>query len=68
MLEKSAAARGLDLEAMVALIPAGKMADPQDHAHLVAYFASEEAKHVTGQIVSVDGGQSHYHPLMATRI
>lgn len=68
MLEKSAAARGLDLEAMVALIPAGKMANPQDHAHLVAYFASEEAGHVTGQVVCVDGGQSQYHPLMAVRL
>ena len=68
MLEKSAAARGLDLEAMIALIPAGKMANPQDHAHLVAYFASEEAGHVTGQVVCVDGGQSQYHPLMAARV
>ena len=32
MLGKSAVARGLDLDAMVALIPAGHMADPQDHA------------------------------------
>ncbi len=48
---------------MTALIPAGHMADPKDHAHLVAYFASEEAAHVTGQVVSVDGGQSQYMPL-----
>jgi 2,3-dihydro-2,3-dihydroxybenzoate dehydrogenase len=68
MLEKSAAARGLDLEAMVALIPAHKMADPVDHAHLVAYFASEEAGHVTGQVVCVDGGQSQFMPLMAHRV
>ena len=68
MLEKSAQARGFDLEAMVALIPAGHMASPQDHAHLVAYFASEEAAHVTGQVVCVDGGQSQFLPLMATRI
>lgn len=68
MLEKSAEARGLDLEAMVALIPAGHMADPKDHAHLVAYFASEEAGHVTGQIVCVDGGQSQFVPLMAQRV
>ena len=68
LLEKSAVERNLNLEAMIALIPAGKMADPADHAHLVAYFASEEAAHVTGQIVSVDGGQSQFHPLMAQRI
>jgi 2,3-dihydro-2,3-dihydroxybenzoate dehydrogenase len=67
MLGKSAAARGLDLDGMVALIPAGHMADASDHAHLVAYFASEEAGHVTGQVVSVDGGQSLYMPLMAPR-
>jgi NAD(P)-dependent dehydrogenase (short-subunit alcohol dehydrogenase family) len=65
MLEKSAAERGLDLDAMTALIPAGHMAAPQNHAHLVAYFASEEAGHVTGQVVDVDGGQSLYMPLMA---
>ena len=68
MLADSAESRGLDLEAMVALIPAGKMADPADHAHLVAYFASEEAAHVTGQVVCVDGGQSQFHPLAAQRI
>jgi len=68
MLAQSAQKNNLDLEAMVALIPAGHMAQPQDHAHLVAYFASEEAQHVTGQIVTVDGGQSDYHALMAQRI
>ncbi len=67
MLSKSAAERGLDLDAMVELIPAGRMAREEDHAYLVAYFASEEAAHVTGQIVAVDGAQSLYHPLMARR-
>ena len=68
MLGESAVERNLDLEGMVALIPAGKMADEADHAHLVAYFASDEAKHVTGQIVNVDGAQSLYMPLAAQRI
>jgi NAD(P)-dependent dehydrogenase (short-subunit alcohol dehydrogenase family) len=68
MLVDSAVERNLDLEAMVALIPAGKMAEPDDHAHLVAYFASEAAAHVTGQVVSVDGGQSQFHPFMAQRM
>jgi NAD(P)-dependent dehydrogenase (short-subunit alcohol dehydrogenase family) len=67
MLEKSAQERGLDLEAMVSLIPAGRMAQPEDHAHLVAYFAAEEAGHVTGQVVSVDGGQSQYMPLQRSQ-
>ncbi|MBP7964922.1 MAG: SDR family oxidoreductase [Caldilineaceae bacterium] len=68
MLAESAAVRNLDLEAMVALIPAGKMADGADHAHMVTFLASEEAKHTTGQIISVDGGQSDFHPLMAQRV
>jgi len=44
------------------------MADPADHAHLVTFLASEKAGHITGQIISVDGGQSDYHPLTARRL
>ncbi len=67
MLSSSARERGLDLDAMVELIPDGRMAREEDHAHLVAYFASDEAAHVTGQVVTVDGGQGLYHPLAAKR-
>jgi len=67
MLSVSAKERGLDLDAMVELIPAGHMAKEEDHAHLVAFFASDEASHITGQVVSVDGAQSLYHPLMMKR-
>lgn len=63
MLVHSAAERGIDLDAAVGLIPTGRMAEPADHAHLVAYFASEAAAHVTGQVVCVDGGQSLYMPM-----
>jgi len=52
------------LDAMVNLIPAGHMAEEADHAHLVAYFASDEAAHVTGQVVAVDGAQSLFHPFL----
>lgn len=65
LLMRSAKDRNLDLQGMIALIPAGRMAQPEEHAHLVAYFASEEAAHVTGQVISVDGGQSQYLPLAA---
>jgi NAD(P)-dependent dehydrogenase (short-subunit alcohol dehydrogenase family) len=64
MLMESARARGVDLADYEALIPAGHMAQPEDHASLVAYLASEEAGHVTGQVVQVDGGQSLNVPLM----
>jgi NAD(P)-dependent dehydrogenase (short-subunit alcohol dehydrogenase family) len=63
MLVASAAARGIDLEAAVGLIPTGRMATPEDHAHLVAYFASDAAAQVTGQVVCVDGGQSLLMPM-----
>jgi len=63
MLSESAKGRGLDLDALVSLIPAGRMATEEDHAHLVAYLASDEASHMTGQIITVDGAQSLYHPL-----
>jgi NAD(P)-dependent dehydrogenase (short-subunit alcohol dehydrogenase family) len=65
MLSVSAEERGLDLPGMVDLIPAGRMAKEEDHASLVAYFASEAASHITGQVVAVDGAQSLYHPLTA---
>ena len=68
MLSVNATERNLDLDAMIALIPAGRMAEEIDHAHLVAYFASDEAKHVNGQVVSVDGAQSLFHPLTAVHI
>jgi NAD(P)-dependent dehydrogenase (short-subunit alcohol dehydrogenase family) len=58
---------GLDLDVTMELIPAGRMAEEADHAHLVAYFASDESAHVTGQVVAVDGGQSLYHPFMRSR-
>lgn len=67
MLVRSAVERGLDLDAMVELIPAGRMAEEEDHAHLIAYFASDESAHVTGQIVAVDGAQSLYQPLLMKR-
>ena len=65
MLAKSAAERGLSLDAYEALIPAGHMAIPEDHAHVIAFLASAEAGHVTGQVISVDGGQSLNMPLAA---
>lgn len=66
MLEQGARDRGMNLAAMAEMIPAGRMADPEDHANLVAYFASDEAAHITGQVVSVDGGQSQFLPLVRT--
>ncbi len=35
----------------------GRLADPGDIAHMVAFLCSDFAKHVTGQVIRVDGGQ-----------
>ncbi len=67
MLSVSAKERSLDLEAMTALIPDGRMAREEDHANLVVFFAGEAAAHINGQVVSVDGAQSLYHPLQMKR-
>jgi len=52
---------------MVELIPDKRMAKEEDHAHTVAFFASEEAAHINGQVIAVDGAQSLYHLLMMKR-
>ena len=36
----------------------GRLADPSDIAHVVVFLCSDEARHVTGQIIQVDGGLS----------
>jgi 3-oxoacyl-[acyl-carrier protein] reductase len=37
-------------------IPAGYLGSPRDVSEAVAFFASEEARYITGQVLSVDGG------------
>ena len=37
-------------------IPLGKLGEPEDIAGAVAYLASAEAKYITGQVLTVDGG------------
>jgi 3-oxoacyl-[acyl-carrier protein] reductase len=38
------------------LMPLGRFAEPQDIAATVAYLASPAARHITGTVITVDGG------------
>ncbi len=67
MLINSFAARGLNLDDMLGMIPTGRFAEPVDHAALVEWFASDAARQVTGQLVCVDGGQSQLMPLIVAK-
>jgi len=64
MLRKSTAERGLSMDAYVPMVPAGRLAKGEDHARMVAFLAGEEAGHVTGQVITVDGCQSLNMPLV----
>ena len=39
-------------------IPLNKLAEVSDHANAVAFLASDQARHITGQNLVIDGGQT----------
>ena len=47
---------GLDLEALVARVPARRVGTPEEVAACVRFLVSEEAAYVTGSTLTVDGG------------
>ncbi len=60
LTEMTAAMKPEMLEAMVKLIPLGRIGQPQDIANAVAFLASDEAAWITGDTLSVNGGQFMY--------
>jgi 3-oxoacyl-[acyl-carrier protein] reductase len=34
----------------------GRIAEPEDVANVVVFLCSDEARHITGQVILVDGG------------
>ncbi len=43
-------------DALVRAIPFRRLAQPRDLANAIAFFASDEASYITGQVLSVSGG------------
>jgi len=65
----NALAPGMVMTAMARKIPAqflnkaidetvlGRVADPEDIANVVSFLCSERSRHMTGEVIKVDGGQ-----------
>ena len=50
------------LNQLNAAIPLGRMAKPEEIAHLVVWLASEQASYVTAATFTVDGGMMQFSP------
>ena len=46
-----------EIQEMARQVPLGRMGQPEDVAGIAVFLASEEARHLTGQVVHVNGGQ-----------
>ncbi|MBI5603205.1 MAG: SDR family oxidoreductase [Deltaproteobacteria bacterium] len=44
------------MEAVAKMIPLKRLGEPEDVADVVAFFVSDDARYLTGQVLSVDGG------------
>ena len=52
----TALVNGLDMEKYIKAIPAGRVGEPEEVAHLVSFLASEKSSYITGEIINVNGG------------
>lgn len=52
-----------ELATLMRAIPVGRAAIPQDVAELVCFLASDAARHITGAVIPVDGGEGAGWPV-----
>ncbi|MEO8416748.1 MAG: 3-oxoacyl-ACP reductase FabG [Ginsengibacter sp.] len=45
-----------DVEKYIKAIPAGRVGEPEEVAHLVSFLASEKSAYITGEVINVNGG------------
>ena len=54
---RSAEARDKIIEMALSEIVLKRVGQPEDLAHVVSFLASDKARHITGEVIKVDGGQ-----------
>ena len=48
--------KSIDMEKYLKVIPAGRVGEPEEVAHLVSFLASEKSSYITGEVINVNGG------------
>jgi 3-oxoacyl-[acyl-carrier protein] reductase len=48
--------KNIDLEKYIKVIPAGRVGEPEEVAHVVSFLASEKSSYITGEVINVNGG------------
>lgn len=48
--------KNIDMEKYIKVIPAGRIGEPAEVAHLVSFLASEKSSYITGEVINVNGG------------
>ena len=57
-MTKTSLKEDAEFEARAKVIPMRRLADPADHAKVVAFLVSDEARLMTGQTLSANGGDA----------